>query len=202
MRPFYALMGVSGDHFSRPFTTSWAFGPLILSFVRLLFSLYAFVVIFTTYGTQPNGIGRSFSFFTELTYWGLAFYTLVAGCHTLIYALRGRCWLDSWPRFLQALHTLFYTTVITFPFLVTIVYWALLYDGSWFSNSLDQWRDVRIPNFVPDSLSPIPGFETRTEFTDRALRVGICRHATTSHSSFGLCRFDTGPLFGTCIYHP
>lgn len=146
MRPFYALMGVSGDRFSLPFTTSWAFAPLILSCVRLLLSVYAFVVIFTTYGTQPSGIGRSFSFFTELTYWGLAFYALVAGVHTLIYALRGRCWLDQWPRPLQALHTLFYTTVITFPFLVTIVYWAILYNGTWFSNELDQWRDVSTPS--------------------------------------------------------
>ncbi|ETN43590.1 uncharacterized protein HMPREF1541_02749 [Cyphellophora europaea CBS 101466] len=142
MRSFYSLIGVAGDSFSLPFTTSWAFGPLVLAVVRIVFSLYAFIAIFVTYGTQPWGIGRSFSFFTELTYWGLAFYTLVAGAHTLVYALRGRCWLDSWPRPLQALHTLFYTTIITFPFLVTIVYWAILYNGSWFPESLDQWRDV------------------------------------------------------------
>lgn len=142
MRSFYSLMGVDPTRFSLPFTTSWAFGPLLLAIARLLLSLYVFLVIFITYGTQPQGIGRSFSFFTELTYWGLAFYTLFAGTHTLIYALRGRAWLDSWPRPLQALHTLFYTTVITFPFLVTIVYWALLYNGSWFSSPLNQWRDV------------------------------------------------------------
>lgn len=145
MRSFYSLMGVAHQPFSLPFTTSWAFGPLPLAVVRLLLSLYAFVVIFVIYGTQPQGIGRSFAFFTELTYWGLTFYTLVAGVHTLIYALRGRCWLDSWPRPLQALHTLFYTTVITFPFLVTIVYWALLYTGAWFSEPLNQWRDVSLP---------------------------------------------------------
>jgi hypothetical protein len=144
MRSFYSLMGVSNERFSLAFTTSWAFGPLPLAVARLVFALYCFLVIFITYGTQPAGIGRSFSFFTELTYWGIAFYALVAGFHTLVYALRGRAPLDSWPKALQALHSLFYTTIITFPPLVTIVYWALLYNGTWFGSSLDQWRDVSV----------------------------------------------------------
>lgn len=142
MRSFYSLMGAYGDRFSIPFTTSWALGPLILAIIRLVFSLYAFLVTFITFGVQPAGAGRSFSFFTSLTYWGIAFYTLVAGTHTLIYALRGRCWLDDWPRALQALHALFYTTIITFPFLVTIVYWAILYSSPYFTQSFNQWSDV------------------------------------------------------------
>ena len=150
MRSIYSLLHVQGDHYSLPFTTSWAFGPLILAVIRLLFALYAFIVIFVTYGTRPQGIGASFSYFTELTYWGISSYTLVAGTHTLIYALRGRCWLDAWPRPLQALHGLYYTTIITFPFLVTIVYWAILYASPYYSQRIDQWRDV-----CPPQLSSI-----------------------------------------------
>lgn len=143
MRSFYGLLGVNDSHFSLQYTTSWAFSPLILAILRLLFALYAFLVIFITYGLQPSGIGRSFSFFTELTYWGISFYTLVAGTHTLVYALRGRCWLDVWPRPLKALHGLYYTTIIVFPFVVTIVYWAILFSEPYYSDSIDQWRDVR-----------------------------------------------------------
>lgn len=142
MRSFYNLLRVNNDHYAKPFTTSWALSPLPLAIIRLVISLYAFLVIFINYGLDSGAIGRSFSFFTELTYWGISFYTLVAGIHTLIYALRGRCWLDSWPRPLQALHGLFYATIITFPFLVTIVYWVLLAPASYFTSSEDQWRDV------------------------------------------------------------
>jgi hypothetical protein len=91
---------------------------------------------------MTSGVGRSFSFFTELTYWGIAFYTLFAGFHTLIYAIRGRAPLESWPRILQVLYSFFYTTIITFPFLVTIVYWVLLYSSPYYSRSVDQWRDI------------------------------------------------------------
>lgn len=85
---------------------------------------------------------QSFSYFTILTYWGLAFYFLVAAIHTLTYALRARPLLDRFPRPLQALHSLFYTTVITYPFLVTIVYWAVLYKDPWFAREFDAWSNV------------------------------------------------------------
>ncbi|KAG5937627.1 hypothetical protein E4U53_008169 [Claviceps sorghi] len=92
---------------------------------------------------------QSFSYFTVLTYWGLAFYFAVSAVHTLSYARRlarrpqsPTCLLDALPRALQALHSLFYTTVVTLPFLVTAVYWALLYKGRWFAVEFDAWRNV------------------------------------------------------------
>ena len=51
--------------------------------------------------------------------------------------------LQSWPRPLQALHALFYTTVVVFPFLVTIVYWGVLYKNPWFPVVEDAWANVR-----------------------------------------------------------
>lgn len=43
-----------------------------------------------------------------------------------MYALRGSSLLRKFPRPLQLLHTLFYSTVTTFPFIVTAVFWSLI----------------------------------------------------------------------------
>jgi hypothetical protein len=108
--------------------------------------LYAFLVLFFCLGWEGTHsgfapIGELFSYFTDLTYWGLAFYFVVSATHTFIYARSGRQILQSWPRPLQALHVLFYTTITTFPFLVTIVYWGILYDG--FDSKFERWSNVR-----------------------------------------------------------
>ena len=85
---------------------------------------------------------RSFSYFTILTYWGLAFYFFFAAVHTATYALRGRPLLDSFPRPLQALHSAYYTTAVVFPFVVTVVYWAVLFAGPWFTDRVEAWENV------------------------------------------------------------
>ncbi|KAK6367428.1 uncharacterized protein PV06_06708 [Exophiala oligosperma] len=131
-----------------PFTTSWLLPPLALALLRLLFFAYCLATQLTNWiydGIHSASylIGQEFSYFTVLTYWGILFYSLVAGTHTLVYALRGRSWLESWPRStLQALHSFFYTTIVTLPFLVTIVYWAVLYDGPWFPVTFDGWSNI------------------------------------------------------------
>lgn len=50
--------------------------------------------------------------------------------------------MDRFPRSLQALHALFYSTIVTFPFLVTIVYWVVLYKGPWFDSQFVAWSNV------------------------------------------------------------
>jgi hypothetical protein len=66
--------------------------------------------------------------------------------------------LEKWPRWLRALHSLFYTTIVTFPFLVTIVYWKILYNGSWFPITFDAWSNVCVPTPLPflPSVAPPP----------------------------------------------
>lgn len=152
MSPFYHLLGV--DNPFDPayyYTTSWLLPPLFLALLRLLFSLYTFVTIFTIIGLndaheQLIKTRQSFSYFTDLTYWGLAFYFLFSALHTFAYARTGTTWLHSWPRPLQAAHALYYTTVVTFPILVTIVYWALLYKDPWFPIAQDGWSNVWNPS--------------------------------------------------------
>ena len=134
------------DHSER-YATSWLFPPLLLACSRLLLSIYAFVTIFFTFGWDGShghaqASRRSFSYFTDLTYWGLAFYFLFSGLHTFQYARTGQSWLNRWPRPLQIAHAVLYSTVVTLPFLVTTVYWAILYSNPWFPVVFNAWSSV------------------------------------------------------------
>ena len=59
---------------------------------------------------------RFFSYFTHLSYIGLIAYLYAAGVQTLCYALKGKSGypLQRWPRPLQLLHSLLYSTVTTY----------------------------------------------------------------------------------------
>lgn len=162
-KPLSTLLDIPSTGFDpdHTFTTSWLLPPILLASLRLLVFLYCLATqlthwIYDGVNDSANLIGREFSYFTVLTFWGILFYSLVAGTHTLVYALKGRSWLDRWPRPLQALHTFFYTTVVTFPFLVTIVYWAILYDGPWFPEEFNAWSNVSLilPLDAPIHLLP------------------------------------------------
>jgi hypothetical protein len=158
MSKFYRLMGVEAkfdaDHH---FSTSWLLPPLYLACLRALIAVYAFVVIIAVLchdGTLPgpSEAERSFSYFTNLTYWGIAFYFVCSAVHTLTYVRYGSALLERWPRPLQAMHSVFYTTIITFPFLVTLVFWIVLYDGTWFSIEFNAWSNVRDCARIPIRL--------------------------------------------------
>ncbi|KAF2467677.1 uncharacterized protein BDR25DRAFT_266666 [Lindgomyces ingoldianus] len=128
------------------YETSWLLSPSVLFILRALFSLYAFTTIFTIFGYnnshgQSENSRHSFSFFTNLTYWGLAFYYAFAALHTGSYWLKGQPFLSSWPRPLQLAHGMFYSTIVIFPFIVTIVYWALLYSGH-FTDAFTTWSNT------------------------------------------------------------
>ncbi|KAL2021403.1 hypothetical protein VTK56DRAFT_7156 [Thermocarpiscus australiensis] len=131
------------------FETSCILSPWLLFFCRALISLYVFTTLVFVLAWQcANAVDHctssqnQFSYFTSLTYWGLGFYFLFAAIHTFTYARSGVPLLDRFPRPLQALHSAFYTTVIVYPFVVTVVYWARLYSGSWFTETFDGWSNV------------------------------------------------------------
>jgi hypothetical protein len=149
MVPMYEILGVPADGFrSRPFTTSWLLPPYILAAIRLTISMYIATSISYAYiyfahhlvtfhlqdvGIKPitfrvgaEGIRQSFSYFTYISFWSQSFYFFFASMHTFVAARRGTSWLHGWPRYLQAAHTVLYTCVTTFPFLVSSVYWYVL----------------------------------------------------------------------------
>lgn len=151
MRSFYSLMGADPAHDRlHHFETSWLFKPVILGIIRAVISFYAFFTTFFIFGWQGTrgdnrSSRRSFSYFTNLTFWGIAFYFLFAALHTLLYARTGRSvLLEKWPRPFRVLHSLFYTTMTNFPFIVLIIYWAFLYENPWFPVVFNAWTNVRI----------------------------------------------------------
>lgn len=106
------------------FATSWILPPVVLFCLRALLALYAFVTLFTIFGWNgSHGMAdasqHSFSFFTVLTYWGLAFYYTFAAIHTGSYCFTGVPFLARWPRALQIAHSMFYSTIVVYPFIVT-----------------------------------------------------------------------------------
>ncbi|EMD70021.1 hypothetical protein GGP41_000176 [Bipolaris sorokiniana] len=121
----------SGHFDPTRFVTSWALPPSLLFGYRVLLALYAFTTLFTIFGWNATH-GRSeesrhsFSFFTVLTYWGLAFYYAFSAVHTASYWLTGTSFLARWPKPLQVAHSMFYSTIVVYPWIVTIVFWALL----------------------------------------------------------------------------
>lgn len=151
MRPFLTLFGADPalDHL-HPFETSWLLPPGALAALRALHALYIFFTIFFAFGwegTHGHGrdIARSFSFFTWITFWSDGFYFLVAAIHSFCYARTGRSVIfDRLPRFMRALHSLFYTTITTFPFVVMIIYWPILYmyEVDLYKIAFDAWRNV------------------------------------------------------------
>ncbi|ROT42256.1 hypothetical protein SODALDRAFT_326439 [Sodiomyces alkalinus F11] len=120
---------------SHRFETSWLLSPWLLFAFRALFCLFIFTSRFFIIGwtcthAEEGGcydIVISFAYFTVLTFWGLGFYFAFAALHTFTYARTGRPLLDAFPRPLQALHALFYSSIAVLPIIVTVVYWAVLW---------------------------------------------------------------------------
>ncbi|KAF2659150.1 hypothetical protein K491DRAFT_689514 [Lophiostoma macrostomum CBS 122681] len=147
--PFWKRAVPSGEtSFDATFRyeTSWILPPAVLCLARALLSLYAFTTIFTIFGYNgthklSEASEHSFSYFTNLTYWGLAFYFLVSAMHTCTYCLTRTPLLARWTRPLQIAHGIFYSTIVVYPWIVTIVYWALLYSGT-FNSAFSAWTNT------------------------------------------------------------
>ncbi|KAI5359155.1 Putative protein rolling stone [Septoria linicola] len=157
------------------FVRSHIVSPYKLACLRALIALYCWMTIIVAYSWlsyeyAPNTlrdvniptytlilgkwfIAKSFSFFTFITYWSLAFYFTISLWHTFIYA-RNQAYLrttttshlhDTFPRWLQLAHSLWYSTITTYPFLVSIVYWCTMYGGPWPSDSpFTQWINISV----------------------------------------------------------
>lgn len=163
----YEAWGVSSTGFDplHTFVRSQFVSPIVLACTRALLSIYCFTTIITCYTWLVNetatiklkdvnigsytiqqsddAIGQSFSFFTYLTFWSLGFYFLISSIQTFIYAYRQRNWLQSWPKCLQLLYSMYYSTITSFPFLVTIVFWGTMNSG-WPSGRFEQWINISV----------------------------------------------------------
>ncbi len=168
MKPFsYDFWGVSSKGFdsSHSFVRSHFVSPVVLASFRALFCIYSFATIITCYAWLTHGtatislkdvniasytvhqddrtIGQSFSILSYLAFWSSGFYFLVASVHTFMYAFRQRTWLQRWPRPLQLAHTLFYSTITSFPLLITVVSWTTMSAG-WPAGRFEQWINFSV----------------------------------------------------------
>ncbi|KAG5289602.1 hypothetical protein I7I48_08973 [Histoplasma ohiense] len=137
MQSMNVLMGADPAHDKlHHFETSWLFSPLVFGVLRLIIFLYCLLVLIIVFALESS-VGRgflnrqSFSYFTSLAFSGVQWYFLISGVHSLLYAFKGRSVLfDKWPRWLRSLHSLYYTTVVCYPFVVSAIYWSVLYGRS------------------------------------------------------------------------
>ncbi|KAF2271352.1 uncharacterized protein EI97DRAFT_428422 [Westerdykella ornata] len=206
------------------YETSWLFSPTVLFIIRGFLSLYAFTTIFTIFGYNgANGLSenseRSFSYFTNLTYWGLAFYFLFAALHSGSYAFTGTPLLARWPKVLQIAHGMFYSTIVVYPWIVTIVFWALLYSS--FDSPFSTWTNTSqhalnavyaLFEIIFPRTDPLPFIDLVPVVVILALYLGLAyvTHATqgfyvysfldnTKNSSGVVAGYIVGILVGSVI---
>ncbi|KAJ6572786.1 hypothetical protein DFH09DRAFT_1246807 [Mycena vulgaris] len=142
---FYSLFSMRDGQFDpqHRFETSATLRPTVLGGFRAVFAVYGITTIVVSMCFRgPPTAGQSFSYFSNITWWGITFYHLFAAFHTLVYAHAGRPPLESWPRPLQLLHSLLFSTVVTFPLMVTIVFWRVQFMPDKFDTVANAWSNV------------------------------------------------------------
>ncbi|KAI0797403.1 hypothetical protein BC629DRAFT_1257969, partial [Irpex lacteus] len=132
------------SHFT--LVTSPIFSPLVLAIIRLTLALYGTVFLIVTLIHQcvvDHTGKRYFSFFTELTYIGLVSYFWASSVQTFFFARSRAVYpLQNWPRPLQFLHLLLHTTIVTYPIIVTAVFWGLIATPETLSSRWSAWVNI------------------------------------------------------------
>ncbi|EME49149.1 hypothetical protein DOTSEDRAFT_19616 [Dothistroma septosporum NZE10] len=175
-------------------------------------SMYCFTTIIVGYvwlaGTpqrDPNTviqdehfIAKSFSFFTFLTFWSLAFHSAISAFHALHYARSLSRNGNKAGRYLQRsvdYHWIFqltyhvwHTTITKCPFLFTIVFLATMYGSPWPMSRFQQWiknlcawLEQPLRHHPCCAAPPVPYFShLLTEFTFLSLYLGLAYLSKTA----------------------
>ncbi|KAF8655504.1 hypothetical protein AX16_003033 [Volvariella volvacea WC 439] len=129
------------------FVTSPFLSSKALAAIRTLLASYTLVTALVSLiwdGVNRDRARGHYSYFTNLSWIGLTAYFCASSFHTVVYVKNGSTTypLQKWPRFLQYLHGLLFSTIVTFPILVMIVYWALLADSESFATPYTAWANI------------------------------------------------------------
>ncbi|PVF93865.1 hypothetical protein CPB86DRAFT_818431 [Serendipita vermifera] len=141
--------------------TSGIVQPWVLFWIRLVIAVFCFVteIVYLALYTKRFPFERYYIYFTQLTFIGITSYFIVATFHTGFFLVslrqlkRGeiqeapRYPLQKWGKFLQFLHLYLFSTIITFPVIVTVLYWALLAGSSSFYDTFFSWSNVSLHIF-------------------------------------------------------
>ncbi|TRM69990.1 hypothetical protein BD626DRAFT_390487 [Schizophyllum amplum] len=152
MVALYRFFGVAGPVFdpTHDYVTSPLFSPLVLAALRLLLGFYTLVTLIFQLAWEgfhsPADLDSFFSYFTHLSYIGLCSYFFASGVQTLFYARSGHVSypLQRWPKFMQALHTILFATIVTFPIIVTAVFWSLLASPEILGTTYSAWGNISV----------------------------------------------------------
>ncbi|KAJ3847812.1 hypothetical protein EV368DRAFT_50523 [Lentinula lateritia] len=139
----------------RAYVTSPWFSSMTLAAIRGMVALYTLatlLVILIWQATVLHDADGYFSYFTELTHIGICSYYWASLTQTFCYALRQRHSIERtpeyplqrWPRIFQLLHVMLGTTIISYPILVTIVFWGFLASPAVFSTKFGTWSNISI----------------------------------------------------------
>ncbi|KIY69376.1 hypothetical protein CYLTODRAFT_436173 [Cylindrobasidium torrendii FP15055 ss-10] len=130
------------------YVTSPFIRPSFLALWRLLVAVYVTIALIYSlaYGGGRTSC-RFFSYFTHLTYIGMCSWFWASGVQTAIYAFYRKGGkpvypLRKWPRPLQWAHECLWSTIATFPIVVTIVYWAILSPNLAEATTAGVWGTV------------------------------------------------------------
>ncbi|KAL0063421.1 hypothetical protein AAF712_009625 [Marasmius tenuissimus] len=129
--------------------TSPFFSPVILASIRALIAFYTMVtliVILAYDEVKSKAGGENFAYFTYLTYTGICAYYWASFVQTVsfIRSRYKRYALQRWGKTLQVLHLMLQTTVINFPIIVTIAFWALISSPTSLSTPVLRWRNISV----------------------------------------------------------
>lgn len=81
-------------------------------------------------------------YFTTLSWVGLLMYSVLAFVFTIVEALGKASPLGHLWKIVCLFHSFLYTTIVTFPFLVTGMYWAALTDGTEWTRLWPTWNNI------------------------------------------------------------
>ncbi|KAJ7205494.1 hypothetical protein GGX14DRAFT_698523 [Mycena pura] len=121
---------------TRVLVTSPFLRPSVLGAIRLVIACYTLVTLVFSVARGIKDAALFFPLFTHLTYSGLCVYFFAAGLQTAVYArhrekgypLQGSA--KPW----RFLYLALLSTITVFPFLVTTMFWALVYNSSTFAS--------------------------------------------------------------------
>ncbi|KAG0378221.1 hypothetical protein BGX24_004443 [Mortierella sp. AD032] len=135
------------DHFEADrIVTSNLVRPLTLAILRGLICLYTVIVVISVWVTAESA-SEYLKFFTNLTYCGLVVYLVCSTIWSVNYLrqpLTNRAhWLKTGSPWWGYLHWLLYSTVVTYHFIVPIVYWTMLSTGVPM-NALGHWQNYSV----------------------------------------------------------
>ncbi|KAI8870366.1 hypothetical protein GQ42DRAFT_107416, partial [Ramicandelaber brevisporus] len=145
------------DEFDRERVVSSPFvSTRTLFFVRFILTLYMLIVNLQLliYQASRGNARFLYAFFTNLSYIGLTSYMVTATVHTGIAAFNttNRYYLfDLLPSFFSnVLLWLVYETAIPYSFVVTVIYWSILYRASDQPSAIKTYSNVSVHalNFV------------------------------------------------------